>query len=456
MQAARLLVMGGVAWAASAGAAAADELSALKAEIEALSARVAAMESSPAVPEGYRLLSIGEGALQETPGAPLTARERAAYGGRATIISVVPSADAPLAASISWSGYTRAGVVYNGVRGKTHDKAYVLENGAWVRDAAKDVKGSDDTNDYDVGLRGQLLVQAKTGTAAGEVGVEMKLRVDANGNGEADFYGKVVWGYWAMTPELTLGGGYNQSLGDIVYGYDGSCTCYFTDNADVDFDPGDTSQLRLSYVSGPVTFAVAVEDAALDDDTISKGLIGVAGEIAYAGDVFSGEIAGVFRGSDKEQTGASQIWQLGVGGSIKMGELGDFTFAAATGRGPYEVQSSGTIVNGLPYDNTWWGASTLASINLGETSHVELAAGYKHRDGNQTDYKGYDVTKLDYNTYALMGGLYYTPVSQLTLGLEGEWYTVSTTAEARKDDIRYAVDVDRDTLWVDAVAVWSF
>ena len=41
-----------------------------------------------------------------------------------------------------------------------------------------------------------------------------------------------------MTPELTLGGGYTGSLGNIGYGYDGACNCYYTDNADVDFESG--------------------------------------------------------------------------------------------------------------------------------------------------------------------------------------------------------------------------
>ncbi len=76
-----------------------------------------------------------------------------------------------------------------------------------------------------------------------------------------DVYMNEAWGWWAMTPELTLGGGYTGSLGNIGYGYDGACNCYYTDNADVGFDPGDTSQMRLSYASGPISAAVALEDA---------------------------------------------------------------------------------------------------------------------------------------------------------------------------------------------------
>lgn len=449
-------LLGAAAFVATGAAAHADALSDLKSEIESMNGRIAALEAQQTVPDGFRLLTISDGSIEETPGSPLTARERAAYGDRARFLSVMPTADAPAGTTISWSGYARAGVVYNRVDGDTKDKAYTFQRGTWVRDQAKDVSGSTKLDDWDVGERAQLLLQAKTDSSAGEVGVEMKLRADFNGNGPADLYGKVVWGYWSMTPDLTLGGGYNQSLGDIVYGYDGSCTCYFTDNADVDFDPGDTTQMRVSYAAGPVTVALAVEDASLTNDTVSAGMLGVAGEIAYSGDVFSGEIAGVWRDSDRTQTGASDIWQLGLGGSIKMGDIGSFTFAAATGQGPYEVETQGTIINGLAYDNTWWGASAFTSVNLSTATHVELAGGYKHREGDQSRYNGYQVSDVEYETYAVLGGLYYSPVSQLTLGFEGEWYTTSTSGDARADDLRYDVRADEDNLWLDAVAVWSF
>lgn len=462
-------LLGGVALAVATGAARADELIELKAALSALDARVAAMEATPALPDGFRLLSVSDGMLEETPGSALPARARAAYGGRATIIRVLPAADAPAGASISWSGYSRAGFVYKGESGSTHDKAYTLQDEAWVRAPELDVKTSKTGDDTDVGARGQLLVQAKTETRVGEIGAEMELRADFNGNGNADFYGKIAWGYWQMTPDLVMGGGYNESIADLAYGYDGSCTCYFTDNADVDFNPGDTTQLRLGYTAGPVTFTAALESAALDNENdaednaaLNDGLIGVAGEISYSGDVFSGEIAGLWRDSNEAETGASQLWQIGLGGSIALGEVGTVTFAAATGEGPYQVQSSGTIINELPYDNRWWGASLWSSFNLGDKAHIELAGGYKHRDGSDVTYNDgkttYDVSDVDYHTYAVMGGLYYTPVDQLTVGLEGEWYTTSTDGDAidTKTNVRYDVDAENDTLWADFVAVWSF
>ena len=160
--------------------------------------------------------------------------------------------------------------------------------------------------------RGQLRVVATTDTAVGEVGVELKMRADLNGNGSSDVYMKTAWGYWAMTPELTLGGGYSGSLGNIGYGYDGACSCYYTDNADVGFDPGDTTQMRLSYASGPFSAAVALEDAELRtptarSTTLNGDNLGVAGEIKYSGDAFSGEISGVYRSTNDDDYDSRRI-----------------------------------------------------------------------------------------------------------------------------------------------------
>lgn len=453
----RTLMAGCSAVAALTLQARADELSDLKAQIAALDVRVAALEAAPDVPQDYQLLSVSRGMLSETPGAPLSARERMSYRGRATFISVVPTADAPAAATISWSGYVRAGVIYHGVEQNLKTSAYSLSGGEWVRNPAKDLRSSRSTNDFDVASRAQLLVQAATQTAVGEVGTELKLRADVDGNGSSDVYVERAWGYWAMTSELTLGGGYNDSLGKIIYGYDGSCTCYYTDNADMALDPGDTTQLRLTYAKGPFAAAIAVEDSSYDDDMIDSGLLGVAGELTYAGEVFSGQLAGVWRDSNSAQTDASSLWQVGLGGQVNIGEAGFVSFGAAVGQGPYTVvDSQGLITEEADYDNSWWGVSALGSVNFTDTTHAEFAGGYKHRDGNTAVYDDFRIDSVDYNTYAAMAGLYYTPVDQLTLGLEAEWYRTETDVTSSDAGTRFRTVDDTDDIWVDGVAVWSF
>jgi len=493
MKSIKMALLGGAAVAVSAAGAHADELQDLKAQVEALNARVAAMETAPSVPAGYQLLTISKGEAVKIPGLDQSDRDRV-QNANATVISVMPTADAPAGTQISWSGYVRAAIVYNGNDDSATASRNVFVNGVKVPAdnpvgklfAVGKTKLDDNTDDWDVRSRGQLRVVATTDTAVGEVGVELKMRADFNGNGTADVYMKTAWGYWAMTPELTLGGGYAGSLGNIGYGYDGACTCYYTDNADVAFDPGDTTQMRLSYASGPFSMAVAIEDSGLnngfgqDNYDYNYKNLGAAGEIKYSGDAFSGEISGVYRSTNDDSypndSNIDGLWQVGAGVGFNMGDIASISLAAAMGEGPYTtVNDSGDITNSLPIYNQWWGVSGLASANLSDTVHAEVAAGYKHREGDKNDVSGkldsnlpaaYDPTVtwnyqgFDYDTYAFLGGLYYTPVDQLTIGVEGEWYQQnwdfarSTTALGA--DVKDKLSYDRENWTVDLVSVWRF
>jgi len=207
MKTMKMALLAGAAVAVSAAAAHADELSDLKAQVESLNARMAAMETAPSVPTGYQLLAISKGEASQVPGLTESAREQFSEGKNATIISVMPTADAPAGTTISWSGYVRAAVIYNGVSGDAKLKrAYSADfaNPNKANTSTKIKLSADSNDDWDVKARGQLRVVATTDTAVGEVGVELKMRADFNGNGPGNVYMKTAWGYWAMTPELTL------------------------------------------------------------------------------------------------------------------------------------------------------------------------------------------------------------------------------------------------------------
>ena len=429
MKTMKMALLAGAAVAVSAAAAHADELSDMKAQIEALNARVASMEAAPSVPAGYQLLAVSKGEALQVPGMMGSDRDRGT-NERATIISVMPTADAPAGTTISWSGYVNAAVIYAG-----NDDEWSAE----IKDAdgervTRRTGSANADDDWDVKARGQLRVVATTDTAVGEVGVELKMRGDFAGNGVADMYMKTAWGYWAMTPELTFGGGYAGSLGNIGYGYDGACSCYYTDNADVAFNPGDTTQLRLSYASGPFSMAVALEDAGIyggyeGDDKSSKGnQLGVAGEIKYSGDMFSGEISGVYRAVNEDdytvkkypdfKSDIDGLWQVGAGLGFNLGEIASISLAAAMGSGPFtEVNNyTGEVTTSLPVDNDWWGVSGLATANLSDTVHAEVGLGYKHRetDGRSValsaPFGNIKTSGIEWDTWAVLGGIYYTPV----------------------------------------------
>jgi hypothetical protein len=400
MKTMKVALLATAALAAVTVSARADDASALKAELAALNARVAQLEASPAVPVGYSLLTIADGQTSTTPGLEVLKKDAFALGDKSTVVGIMPTADMPASTTIEWSGYVRAAIVYTKTQGYEKDTS--------------------------IRTRGQLNVKAKTDTAVGEVGVKIGLRangtlLDNNPNVVSNEY----WGYWAMTPELTLGGGYTGSLGNIGYGYDGACTCQYTDNFfDSAFNPGDSKQMRLSYASGPLSMAIAVEDATRDFNAPGPGFgvpaasplvawggspfgggdsdLGVAAEIKYSGDAINGEISAVWRNSSLPFE--SDPWQVGAGVGFSLGDMASISLAAATGQ----------IYTG----QNFWGASALASANLSETIHLELGAAYRNWKAG-----GADVNFVNFSdSLSVLGGLYYDPVSQLTIGLEAEYF----------------------------------
>ena len=238
MKTMKVALLATAALAAVSVSARADSTADLKAQLEALNARVAQLEAAPAVPTGYSLLTIADGQASTIPGFEVLNKEAAAYGPKATVIGIMPTADVPASTTIEWSGFVRAAIKYDNPQGPAKSS-------------------------YDVPVRGELKVRGKTDTAVGEVGATLTFRAENQEGGFGNLGVNVpnAWGWWAMTPELTLGGGFTGSLGNIGYGYDGACTCYFTDNADAAFNPGDVTQMRLSYASGPLSMAIAIEDA---------------------------------------------------------------------------------------------------------------------------------------------------------------------------------------------------
>jgi hypothetical protein len=367
MKTMKIALLGTAALAAVSVSARADELSDLKAQIEALNARVAQVETAPSVPAGYQLMTIGEGKATQIPGLESDRQ----MGDTATIIGIMPTADAPAETSIEFSGLVRAALVWDD-----------FDNG-----------GDDD---FSIRTRGQLKVTGKTETAVGEVGATITFRANEVGFGDPSVISNEQYGYWNITPELTLGGGYTGSLSGIGYGYDGKCNCYYTDNANAGYGHGDTTQMRLSYNSGPIGFAIAIED----DESFGSDNddIGVAAELKYSGDVVSGEISGGWWESDDAWVG------IGLGFGLDM----------------FSVSVSGAF--GELNNADFWKANILASANLTDAVHAELGFNIVDADGDALDQS------------SVLAGIYYDPVSQLTLGLEGEYIDNDAAIDALRVD----------------------
>jgi hypothetical protein len=272
----------------------------------------------------------------------------------------------------------------------------------------------------------------------------VQLRGNFEGLGDAEVIMNEAWGWWKMTPELTLGGGYTGTLANIGYGYDGACNCYYTDNAPVALNPGDRTQMRLSYASGPLSFAIAVEDADSDDSGVTFGndALGAAGEIKYAGDTFSAEVsAGWWGDSD---AGDEDQWQVGAGLGFAFDPI-NISLGAAMG----DIGgSAGTSAFSVLSQADYWKATILVSANLSDSVHAEVAYGYANwEDGVNNGAVG---TGWDGNTHAVLAGIYYDPVAQLTIGLEGEWYETNLNDDLTNNDF------NSENWSVDLVTVFRF
>jgi hypothetical protein len=421
MKVMKLALLGTAALAAVSVSARADDLADLKAQIEALNSRLSQIEAAPAVPAGYQLLSVSEGPAIVVPSLDVDR----GFGPTATTIGILPTADVPASTTIQWSGYARAALAYgeSEVNGTTDDGTVIdLED-----------------DGPEVFARGQLKVVGTTDTAVGEVGAVVQLRGNFEGLGDAAVIMNEAWGWWKMTPELTLGGGYTGSLSNIGYGYDGACNCYYTDNAPVGLNPGDRTQMRLSYASGPISFAIAVEDADSDDSGAAFGgdSLGAAGEVKYAGDTFSAEVsAGWWGDSD---SGDEDAYQIGAGLGFSFDPI-NISIGAAMGD---TGGSPGTTIGAISQAD-YWKATILVSANLSDAVHAEVAYGYSDWD----DVSNAAFTDGEGETHAVLAGLYYDPVAQLTIGLEGEWF------ETELD--QGAANLDFENWSVDLVTVFRF
>ena len=108
--------------------------------------------------------------------------------------------------------------------------------------------------------RGRVRVKATTDTSVGTVGVDVRFQGNSEFGGDgAGVNMNIAWGWWQMTPEWTLGGGYTGTLSDPGHGQDGWIS-YGNTIWLASAHRSDQEQMRLTYASGPLTWAIALED----------------------------------------------------------------------------------------------------------------------------------------------------------------------------------------------------
>jgi opacity protein-like surface antigen len=438
MNAVKIALLGTAALAAVSVSAQANDLADLKAQIEGLNSRISQLESTPSVPAGYQLLSVSTADAIIVPGLNSTMDKN--YGTKAHNIGVMPTADVPASTNIQWSGFVRAGVLYRNKKTTTTTTTVVVAPALPV----VTVTSARDRS-VDITTRAGLKVVATTDTAVGEVGVRIALLSEKGTHGKFNRGNASVttdgyWGWWKITPELTLGGGVDGSLAGSSNAFDNRCTCaYIQTGGAIGSHSDDPSQIRLSYASGPISFAVAVED---EDNNVlhgsgpgTKSALGVAGEMKYSGDAFGFDLSAGYW--DSSAPGADEDWTVNAGANMGLGDIANLGVAVGVGEDGHVAGNSDRYTK----------ASAFLGFTLSDSVTAEIGGLWKDGKGNR-------------DSYTIGTGIYYTPVSQLTLGLEASYqrsedqgFNAAVVAPAAPAS--NFTSKTRETR-VDAIAVWRF
>lgn len=305
-----------------------------------------------------------------------------------------PVADAPEGATITWSGYVRQALTYNG--GNYNEMMVyttTTADGHLVKAAAPLKKHGFDLN----GGRARLTVNATTPTSVGDVDVHVQFGATQNqprggwGVGLVDYSGT-----WHITPELSFTGGRLFTGGEgqgETYGNTVGLSASFattTDNA-----------LQLGYASGPVSFVIGVENG---DEAVGKGMFDSSPDFyanaGWKGDMFSVGLQANYNVNEA----AKDHYQVGGNVAFNMSDA-------------ISMHVNGVVGHEEGGRGDYWGVAGGAKANVTEATYVELTGGYVNADA--------------WDRYNVNGGIYWAPASALTIGLQGDYthtdYGVPTT-----------------------------
>ena len=364
----------------------ADALADLKAAIIGIDTRQAVGQASVGLPRGYTVNPTADAA-----GTDLAVEE--------------PFVD------LKVTGYIKTGFIYSQVKTNGDDKA-----------------------DFDV--EGGVNVKGSVQSALGEVGatIQAKWDIAEATNNAASFALRDdgLIGFWQFADAMKLEMG-RSNAGRIENGIDKNTRRIWTvqnrrirsENAGNGFFDRDAYNgfMGLAYASGPILLQVRAHDATrgigagatADDDAL-----GVSAKAVYSGDVVSFEVAGGYWGEDgatalplAQQTGVK--WLASAGTELNFIEGVPLSFGAQYGElhnGTQSVKLSGSF--GLTITDT-----ISAGFGGGWTQISNTPVGMPNTPNNISG---------NHEELVAVGGVYYSPMTYLTVGLEGDWVDDSRPA----------------------------
>lgn len=417
----RRALLGGVALSVMATGAQADELSALKAQLETLQGRVNQLEQRPttmALPEGTSLISVsrGSGSAEDLR---LSRVHDDIPADRGFTIAVTPTADIPApVAEVVVYGYVKGDVIYDFDHHEMGDSFYIPS--IWSQNGR---------NDQGVRLharQSRFGIRSKVDTAVGQIRTLIEGDFFSGGN---VFRLRHAWGEWDMTPYWTFGAGqYWQTAALLPIGI-----------TTVDFS-GDAgpigytrrAQVRLTYHNGPISWAVAAERPTYNSEAEWPNFSAYFQYDAAGGHQFI--ITGTVADYDNDRPLAHPElkvgWAVQAGANINLGDIATFTFGGVYGQGEAcrylnQIQlwcdPTDANKNGVTdfVQNDGYGALAGVSFNVNDTTSINVGGGWSRLE-NDSGWKGVEgIKRVD--VWTVHGNILWQPVRQMRLGWEVMW-----------------------------------
>jgi hypothetical protein len=411
----RKALLGGAALAVMTTGAQADELTALKAQLEALQNRVDTMEAAPANLEGKSLLTFERGQGGNTWDVVSSLDAASTNKDSGFTVAVTPTADMPApVAEVTVYGYVGAHLHY----------AFDGEHGEGNSFSVSTLANSGGDHISLTAQQSRFGIKSKIDTAVGQIRTQIEIDFTPGGNnaGSLPLRLRHAVGHWDMTPNWTFTAGqywYTAALTPIgvsTVDFNGALLTYSR-----------TAQVRLSYADGPLSWAVAIENPTFDTNT---NMPNIASYLQYdiAGGhtmIVTGEIA------DWDDAGNDELgWALQAGANFNLADVATLTAGVGYGEGlltnkfTFEDGFDNVDENGDPLEAI---AFTVGlSFGLSETTTFNAQFGYINALALQNDDDDKD------SLYKVTANVMWQPVKQMRMGWEvnwGEYTRVNGTTE---------------------------
>ena len=412
----RRALLGGVALSVMASGAQADELSALKAQLEALQTRVNNIETKPApsLPAGasYVTLNRGQGSFANSSFGQEAKREGAIPADRGFTVAVTPTADMPApVAEVVVYGYVKGDVIYQFSDSPTSFSLWLPSN----------IRRSNNDHISLSARQTRFGIRSKVDTAIGQIRTLIEVDFTVNGGGtSAGFRMRHARGEWDLAPYWTLTIGqtwYTAALLPI-----GVTTVDWGGSAGITYSR--TPQVKLTYKNGPITWAVGIERATFNTSTNVPNF-GAYFQYDVAGGhqfVVTAALADFRDRAVGAHSGSNLGWAVQAGANINLADIATLTVGGLIGQGEVRrylsqegfanVGANGRLVKA-------WGVTVGLSFAVSETTTFNVQYGRSQQKRNQA-FAGACATCV-VHADTVHANILWRPVKQMRLGWEVMW-----------------------------------